>query len=157
LGDAPETHHGTAIAIGGNAALIIGPSGAGKSDLALRCLAVAPTALIPHSANLVADDRVHISVADGRLRVAAPEAIRGKLEVRGTGILSVPYVPAAQLALIAELVAPDAVERLPDPPARRDILGVSLPVFRFAPFEASAPMKLLLTLAQTAQKPGDTQ
>ncbi len=35
-----ELLHGTAIAIGGRAALIRGPSGAGKSDLALRCLGV---------------------------------------------------------------------------------------------------------------------
>jgi HPr kinase/phosphorylase len=157
LGDAADTHHGTAIAVGGSAALIIGPSGAGKSDLALRCLAIAPTELIPTPAHLVADDRVVISFGEGKLRAEAPEAIRGKLEVRGLGILDVPFVPSADLALIAELVAPEAMERLPDPPPRRTLLGVSLPLLRLAPFEASAPMKLLLALAQTTQKPGKAQ
>ncbi len=47
VGDAADTHHGTAIAIGGSAALIVGKSGAGKSDLALRCLATAHEPLIP--------------------------------------------------------------------------------------------------------------
>jgi len=61
VGDGPDTQHGTAIAVSGRAALIVGPSGAGKSDLALRCLAVAPTALIPAAAQLVGDDRVIIS------------------------------------------------------------------------------------------------
>jgi HPr kinase/phosphorylase len=152
VGDGPDTHHGTAIAVDGCAALIVGPSGAGKSDLALRCLSLATNTLIPAAAHLVADDRVLISLDDGRLSVEAPETIRGKLEVRGVGILEVPYERTAELALIAELVAPGAVERLPDPTPTRELLGVSLPVLRLAPFEASAPVKLLLALARTDQK-----
>jgi serine kinase of HPr protein (carbohydrate metabolism regulator) len=154
VGDGPDTHHGTAIAVDGRAALIVGPSGAGKSDLALRCLSLATSALVPAAAYLVADDRVLIVLTDGRLSVAAPETILGKLEVRGIGILQAPYERSAELALIAELVAPGAVERLPDPPPTRELLGVSLPVLRLAPFEASAPIKLLLALARTAQKQG---
>lgn len=152
MGDGPDTHHGTAIAVDGRAALIVGPSGAGKSDLALRCLSLATNTLIPAAAHLVADDRVLVSLDDGRLSVEAPETIRGKLEVRGVGILEVPYERTAELALIAELVAPGAVERLPDPTPTRELLGVSLPVLRLAPFEASAPVKLLLALARTDQK-----
>ena len=152
MGDGPDTHHGTVIAVNGRAALIVGPSGAGKSDLALRCLSLATSALVPAAAHLVADDRVLITLIDGRLSVAAPEDILGKLEVRGIGILEVPYERTAELALIAELVAPGAVERLPDPQPIRELLGVSLPVLRLAPFEASAPIKLLLALARTAQK-----
>jgi HPr kinase/phosphorylase len=158
VGGAPDrqTHHGTAIAVGGSAALIIGPSGAGKSDLALRCLALAPTALIPAGAQLVADDRVLITLADGRLRVAPPETIAGQLEVRGVGIIEVPHARSAELVLIAELAALEAIDRLPDPPLRRDFLGVSLPVVQIAAFTASAPAKLLLALAGAAvQRTGD--
>ena len=154
MGDGPDTHHGTVIAVNGRAALIVGPSGAGKSDLALRCLSLATSVLVPAAAHLVADDRVLITLTDGRLSVEAPETILGKLEVRGIGILEVQYERSAELALIAELVAPGAVERLPDPPTTRELLGVSLPVLRLAPFEASAPVKLLLALARTAQKQG---
>jgi len=154
VGDGPDTQHGTAIAVSGRAALIVGPSGAGKSDLALRCLAVAPTALIPAAAQLVGDDRVIISLARGQLRVAAPEAIRGKLEVRGMGVVTVPYVANANLALVVELVAPGAVERLPDPLPTRGFMGVSVPLLRLAPFEAAAPVKLLLALSHATQSPG---
>ena len=154
MGDGPDTHHGTAIAVSGRAALIVGPSGAGKSDLALRCLAVAPTALIPAAAQLVGDDRLIISLAGGRLRVAAPETICGMLEVRGMGILKVPYVASAELALVVDLVAPGAVERFPDPLPTRSYLGVNVPMLRLAPFEAAAPVKLLLALSLATQSPG---
>lgn len=155
MGDAPDrTHHGTAIALGARAALIVGPSGAGKSDLALRCLALAPGPLIPETAVLVADDRVHIHRAAAGLSVSAPETIRGQLEVRGLGIVEVPFRANADLVLAVELVAPEAVERLPDPPPELDFLGVRLPVLRLAPFEASAPVKLLLTLMQAGYGSG---
>ena len=151
MADAPEqTTHGTAIAAGGRAALIVGPSGAGKSDLALRCLALAPSPLIPGPARLVADDRVIIELQDGRLRVAAPETIGGRLEVRGLGIVEVPSVETADLVLIVDLTEAGPIERLPDPVPRRTILGVSLPVLRLPAFEASAPAKLLLALARAS-------
>ena len=156
MGDGPDTHHGTAIAVSGRAALIVGPSGAGKSDLALRCLAVAPTALIPAAAQLVGDDRVIISPTTGGLRVAAPESIRGKLEVRGMGIVTVPCLASADLALVVELVAPGAVERLPDPLPVRSIMGVDVPVLRLAPFEPAAPVKLLLALSLASQSPSQS-
>jgi serine kinase of HPr protein (carbohydrate metabolism regulator) len=149
VADAPEqTTHGTAIAAGGRAALIVGPSGAGKSDLALRCMALAPSPLIPEPARLVADDRVLVTFEGGRLRVAAPATIRGRLEVRGLGIVEVASVDSADLVLVVDLAEAGPIERLPDPAPRRAIQGVSLPVLRLAPFEASAPVKLLLALSQ---------
>lgn len=151
---APETHHGTAIAVGGNAALILGASGAGKSDLALRCVMRAPTQLVPEPVLLVADDRVHIEGHAGRVRVRAPGSILGQLEVRGMGIVEVPYVPEADLVLCVELAAAGTVERLPDPPPERVVAGVRLPVLRLSPFEAAAPEKLLLALMRAAQAPG---
>lgn len=154
MGDAPDTQHGTAVALGSAAALITGPSGAGKSDLALRCLAAAPSTLIPEAAVLIADDRVHIARVGERLRVSAPETILGKLEVRGIGIVTVPFRASADLVLAVELVAPGGVDRLPDPPLERDFLGLRLPLLRLCPFEASAPTKLLLALMQAAHGPG---
>ena len=87
----------------------------------------------------MADDRVIISAAGGRVRVEAPESIAGKLEVRGLGIMDVPFLRSADLVLFVELVASGAVERLPDPPPRREVLGHSLPLLQLCPFEASAP------------------
>ncbi len=139
MGDAAETHHGTAIAMGGSAALIIGPSGAGKSDLALRCLAVAPTTLIPLPAHLIADDWVLISLDGDRLLVEAPETIRGKLEVRGLGILEVPIARSAALALIAELVAPEAVDRLARSPAPARPSGCQPATVALGPVRGGGP------------------
>ncbi len=152
MADALENVHGTAIALGGNAALIRGAPGSGKSDLALRCLAVAPTALIPCPAALVADDRVDVRRAGDRIVAEAPATIRGKLEVRGLGVLSVPCTPSAELVLIADLTALDSIERLPDPAPMAELLGVRLPLIYLAPFTASAPVKLLLALAQTLRR-----
>ena len=153
MDDAAENLHGTAIALGGNAALIRGAPGSGKSDLALRCLAVAPTALIPCPTVLVADDRVDVRRKGERLVAEAPATIRGKLEVRGLGILSVPCTGSAELVLVADLTTPDKIERLPDPAPLAELLGVRLPLLYLAPFEAAAPVKLLLALAQTLRRP----
>jgi serine kinase of HPr protein (carbohydrate metabolism regulator) len=149
VADAVENVHGTAVALGASAVLIRGAPGSGKSDLALRCLAMAPTALIPSPATLIADDRVELKRSQGRLTATAPAAIRGKIEVRGLGIVTVPFAASATLALVADLVDLKRIERLPDPTPRTEILGVQLPLLRIDPFEAAAPVKLLLALAQS--------
>ena len=138
--------HGTAIAIGGRAALIRGPSGSGKSDLAMRCLGVASSSLVPEPAKLVSDDQVLLTRRGGGIQAESPQSIRGKLEIRGLGIINVPDCDAAKLVLVADLVPAGAYERLPDPGRRVTILGLSVPLIEIAPFEASAALKLLLAL-----------
>jgi serine kinase of HPr protein (carbohydrate metabolism regulator) len=130
--------HGTAVAIGGRAVLLRGPSGSGKSDLALR--------LIDAGGRLVADDRTLVRRDGNGLLVRAPEAIAGLIEVRGVGLVRVHPQPVARLALIADLVAPQHVERLPEP-SSETIFGIAIPLVAIAPFEASAPIKLRLALA----------
>lgn len=148
---AAELAHGTAIAlkIGERcyAALIRGPSGAGKSDLALRCIA-APRGplLVPGEVMLVADDQVNIARRIGRLEVSCPPAIRGKLEVRGIGIIDLPTVAAAELSLIVDLVPRERVPRLPDPPQQAVVLGIGLPLLTLHAFDASTALKLLIAL-----------
>jgi HPr kinase/phosphorylase len=155
LGDAAETHHGTAIALAGNAVLIRGAPGSGKSDLALRCLALAPTALIGSPTMLVADDRVTVTRNGERLTAEAPATIRGKLEVRGLGIVTVPSVASADLVLVADLVAAERIERFPDPVPTTELAGVRLPLLHIAPFEAAAPVKLLLALVERFKRPAN--
>ena len=124
--------HATAVAIDGEAVLLRGPPGSGKSDLALR--------LINDGAQLVADDQTLLRRAGSRIVASAPPAISGLIEMRGIGIFRVDATEAP-LFLIADLVAFDAVERLPE--SRREaILGVEVPLITLAPFEASAPAKL---------------
>jgi HPr kinase/phosphorylase len=140
--------HATCIALQGRAALLTGPSGAGKSDLALRCLTSGSVlGDRPLRASLVADDYVVVERQGNILTVRAPEQIRGKLEVRGLGIIDVPHTVEAELTLIVKLVASGQVYRLPDPQTRESLLGVAVPVLHVAALEASAPEKVLIALA----------
>lgn len=125
--------HATAVAIDGEAVLLRGPPGAGKSDLALR--------LIDGGAALVSDDQTVLRRVGGRLVASAPEAIAGLCEIRGIGILRIGSVSEAPVALIADLVLPDQIARLPEQ-RTETILGVSVPAISVAPFEASAAAKL---------------
>lgn len=155
MADVPEEHrtwHGTAIAMAGKAALIRGASGAGKSDLALRCIAQGGSALLPFAVDLVCDDRAIIVAECGYLTVAAPSHIWGKLEVRGQGIVEVPAVVSARLVIVVDLAdAGEPIERLPDP-EHVEILGHRVVSMRVNPFEASAPLKVLLALQRMGNK-----
>ena len=133
-----ETIHATCIALGGRGVVLRGPSGSGKSDLALR--------LIDCGADLVADDRVVLSVAGGRVSARAPAALRGLLEVRGIGPVRVPSVDEVPVVLVADLAPGEPVERLPDP-AQVDWGGVTVPRICLDPFHASAPAKLRIALS----------
>ena len=141
-----EVVHATAVAVGDRAVLIRGPSGSGKSDLALRCLALAPSTLVPHSALLVADDQVLLARAGDQIRATAPEALRGLIEVRGIGIVAVSCADLAYVALVADLVPADKVERMPEAGLSTRLLGIDVPLVRLAPFEPSAAVKLLVRL-----------
>jgi serine kinase of HPr protein (carbohydrate metabolism regulator) len=125
--------HATCVAIDGSGVLLRGPPGSGKSDLALR--------LIDGGAALVADDQVVLTTEDGGLIARPPDSIAGRLEVRGVGIETVAAVERAIVALVIDLVPPGQVDRLPAPACCR-LLGVSMPRFDLAPFEASAPAKV---------------
>ena len=142
--------HGTAVALGEHAVLIRGRSGAGKSDLALRCLGLAPGPLVALQPMLVADDRVLATQTADGVHLSAPPMLAGLLEVRGIGILHVPSTAGARLALIADLMAPAAIERLPEPDPPETIGSFQVARLRITPFEASAPLKLMLALAAAA-------
>jgi HPr kinase/phosphorylase len=135
--DLPATIHGTVVALAGQGVLLRGASGAGKSDLALR--------LIDGGAQLVADDRVVLTAESGRLWAAPPPALAGMIEARGVGLLMLPYLTTAPLCLVVDLVAPEAVERLPEP-ATVLLDGHALRHLALAPFDASTPAKIRFAL-----------
>jgi serine kinase of HPr protein (carbohydrate metabolism regulator) len=123
--------------------LVEGSSGCGKSDLALR--------LLEAGFRLVADDRVLLWTAAGRLFGRAPDALRGLIEVRGQGVLAETALPLAQVSLVAR---PGDGERMPEPETS-EILGVGLPLIRLDYLEASAAAKLrraLVTLYLAGQR-----
>lgn len=96
--------------------MILGTSGSGKSGLAL--------ALIGRGGQLVADDRVVLARRQKALVASAPPAIAGLIEARGLGLLRVPAIPEAPLALAVDLDRP-AEARMPQPVAIT-LLGVNL-------------------------------
>lgn len=117
--EARQLVHGTCVAFGRRAALLRGGSGSGKSDLALRFLALpAEGELEP---KLVADDQVFVEArGDGELVASAPPSLAGKIEVRGLGILTVPYLTEAPLVLVVDLVAPEEMPRMPADPLKKN-------------------------------------
>lgn len=148
--DAPDHKrlllHATAVCLHGKAVLIRGPSGSGKSDLALRCLALAPSALLAQSPRLVSDDQSIVERQGTVLIVSAPPAIRNRLEVRGVGIVPVVCEPSAHVALIAQLGTGEPQERYPDPWPSAELLGLCVPFINIDAHQASAPIKLMMAL-----------
>lgn len=114
----------SAVVIGGRALLIEGPPGSGKSSLAL--------ALIDRGAGLIGDDAVRLTRGGGEIIASPPPHIAGLIEVRGIGIVTLPLADPAPVALILTLGSA-AGERLPEVAARRDILGLAIPVLPFTP------------------------
>lgn len=115
-----ETVHATAVIVGADGVLIRGASGAGKSALALL--------LIERGARLIADDRLTLSSVHGRIVASASSAIAGKIELRGRGLVSVPYEQSGVIRLVADIVEEEGLERMPEPHhLTTTLLGVALP------------------------------
>ncbi len=131
-----ETLHASCVAVDGRAVLIEGLSGSGKSDLALR--------LIDRGAVLVSDDYTIVRRIAGKLAACAPPNIAGLIEVRGVGLVPMPFQNDIPVALIVTISS--AVVRLPDDANIRTIAGVAVPAGLVAPLEASAPIKVELML-----------
>jgi len=93
--------------------------------------------LLDRGFDLVADDRVEIDQGMAR----APASLAGLIEVRGLGVLRLPYVPEARLALVVDVAA--RLERLPTP-ARH--IALDLPLVAIEPGAASAPQRVALAL-----------
>jgi serine kinase of HPr protein (carbohydrate metabolism regulator) len=116
----------------------LGASGAGKSDFALR--------LIDAGALLVADDQLHVEAAEAGLTGRPAEALAGLLEVRGIGIMRLPYCRSTSLGLVVELDGTRPVVRMPEP-ATYNLLGTELRLLHLDPRSASADAKLRLALS----------
>lgn len=131
-----ENLHASTVALDGRAVLLCGPSGSGKSDLALR--------LLDRGFKLVSDDRTILSKDGAKLIASAPQTIKGKLEVRGLGIVEVECVSDVPVALIVELTGD--IQRLPDEGRERLILGAAVPLISVDAETASAASKVALAL-----------
>ncbi len=121
--DEQPTIHASAVRVDGTGVLVRGPSGSGKSSLVLALI------LADRNTNrLVADDRVQLSSAGGRLLAAAPDVLAGLIEIRGFGIVRLPYVAAQEIGLVVDFAPPEGVQRLPAAEARvARLCGIELP------------------------------
>ena len=137
-----EMLHASTVAINGQAILITGVSGSGKSDLALR--------LIDRGAKLVSDDYTLVTRGGDMLTASAPANIKGKIEVRGVGIMNIDPIDSGIAALIIRLDGNP--ERLPGFTEVQVVAGVAIPAITLAPFEASAPIKVELALKKLAAR-----
>ena len=137
-----ETIHASSVAIDNRAVLITGPSGSGKSDLTLR--------LLDRGFALVSDDQTLIKKTAGRLTASAPPTIRGKLEIRGVGIVDMEQVDDQPVALVVELTS--EIQRLPDDSRERPILGIPIPLISVDAMTASAASKVALALDRLGLK-----
>lgn len=133
-----ETLHASCVAIQGRAVLIEGGSGEGKSDLSLR--------LIDRGAVLVSDDYTICRRRGGALEGCAPANIAGKIEVRGIGIVEMPHLENAPIALLIMIL--ESPPRLPDDIRTRRIAGIEVPVLALPALEPSAPIKVELALSR---------
>ena len=141
--------HGSCIAVDGHGVLLLGAPGSGKSDLVLRFVdhQGSGTSGRLRAAYLVADDQVVIQRDGEILMASAPDALAGKLEVRGLGIVSAPAVSHAPLVLAVRLTSAAEIERLPDlTQSRFDILGLTIPLILIDPEKASAPARIRAAL-----------
>jgi HPr kinase/phosphorylase len=143
------TIHASAVLVGAGAILIRGPAGAGKSRLALELIQAAATGRLTFS-RLIADDRVHVAAAHGRLIARAPANLAGLMEIRGIGIRRLPCEPMAVVRLVVDLAA--AAERMPPAAATEaEIDGVRLPRLAVAPgSDAFSLVLAALTLHKSA-------
>ncbi len=125
--------HGSAAARDGAGVLLLGRPGAGKSDLLLR--------LLDHGFSLVADDQVLLH----GLHAGPPPSLAGLLEVRGLGILRLPFTEAT-LILAVQLNSNDHAQepnRLPEPTRLPDL---DIPLVNICARAASAPLRVALAL-----------
>jgi HPr kinase/phosphorylase len=133
---AGQTIHATAVSVNGYGVLLIGPSGSGKSDLALR--------LIDRGAVLICDDCVIVNSSTPAPTLEAAPNIAGMIELRGIGILKLPFVDNIPLRLCA--ILGKEPERMPYKDAVYNIAGTDIPSVALNAYTASAPIKVELAL-----------
>ena len=128
--------HSSSVVIDDNGVLILGDSGSGKSDLALR--------LIDNGATLISDDISICRKNSNNIYLYCPPEIKGLLEVREIGIITVPFVERIKLRLVVNLKSNNN-ERFPKDTSFR-ILGIKIPTINIEGKNSSSVAKIKVKL-----------
>ena len=136
-----QNHHGSVVEVNGIGILIEGPPGSGKTSLLFGILETCQNRNIRSS--LVADDQVFLKSVSGRLVARAPDTTAGKAEVRGFGIVNLPYIDETVIQLTVQLADRSNVERMQEP-GYREILGVSIPAIKVPKFHEAGAVRIVL-------------
>lgn len=140
--------HATTVDIDGFGVLILGPSGTGKSDLALRLIQ-------NKNAVLVADDQTLVKNENSKLIATTPKSIEGLIEIRGIGIVKMPFKPQTEIKLCVSSASKEDIERLPSS-SFFEIEGVKVPQMSLDFFESSAPDKIVFKLKTLLEQKDET-
>ncbi|MDC3176171.1 HPr kinase/phosphatase C-terminal domain-containing protein [Alphaproteobacteria bacterium] len=132
-----EEKHATSVAIQDSGIMILGSSGSGKSDLALR--------LIDAGATLISDDLTVCKKVRNDIFLYCKKNICGKIEVRGMGIFTVPFIEEIKLKLVVKMTE-EIGERFPSKVNTHKILGKYFPRIDISKNDISANAKINLKI-----------
>lgn len=138
--------HASAFAYEGVGCLVLGESGSGKSRIVADALLLGAT--------LIADDRVQLANDQGTLTASPVPQLRGVLELRGLGLISVASWLDAHPLHFALTLDAAVNERLPE----LQILtyfGIAIPHLRVAPPPISALLLYLKAMREGRILPPD--
>jgi serine kinase of HPr protein (carbohydrate metabolism regulator) len=139
------TVHASCVAFGSRAILIRGQPGSGKSDLVMQLIDGQGYGLGTKllRAKLVVDDQVLLTCVKDDIFATAPDILKGKLEIRGRGIVSAPHSKSAKLLGVVDLQTRAEIVRMPEPEDMHvEILERSFPRCFIDPSAPSAAARI---------------
>lgn len=141
-----KNFHCSIVQIEGIGILIKGHSGSGKTSLALGLMEHASRENMTFA--LVSDDQAILERRDNCLFASAPKSIKGKVEIRGYGIVEKPVLERTTIGLIVELTPDENIQRMPERETAT-ILNVSLPFIKVPQRHEAAAMRIVFAFLET--------
>ena len=126
--------HAGAVLLDGRGVLLMGPSGCGKSTVALNLIE-------NYGAELIGDDRIALTVEGAALMARPHENLHGLLEMRGLGLLRLPYCAQGEIRLVVELSVATNLPRLAQE-AYFSHDNMAIPLLQLDGHDPNTPLKI---------------